>query len=263
MKSQYLKLFGFIALLLAVGLACSIVGNSAPASSQPPANEPTPTPVPQQQSQEEPTPIPLEPTAEPPQPAAEQYFTEEFDGDIENWSRLNVTGSKETNVDGLKLDIKDSRLVFDFNTKQLYTYLFYDPFEYENVAVEARVENRGSNDNNISLVCRYREDEGWYEFNIANSGLYNILYGFYKPDGSISYAFLADGGSNKIKSGKDVNVYKISCRDRKLSLYINNTETRVVEDNNYVLRKGKVGISVSSFDQLPVKVEFDWVTISE
>ncbi len=32
---------------------------------------------------------------------------------------------------------------------------------------------------------------------------------------------------------------------------------------NYVLRNGKVGISVSSFDQLPVKVEYDWVTISE
>ncbi len=82
----------------------------------------------------------------------------------------------------------DSRLVFDFDTKQLYTYLFYEPFEYENVALEARVENRGMNDNNISLICRYSEDEGWYEFNIANSGLYNILYGFYKSDGDINYA---------------------------------------------------------------------------
>lgn len=262
MKSQYLKLFGFVALLLAVGLACSVFGNGAPAVSQPPTNEPPPTPVPQQ-PQEEPTSVVIEPTAEPPQPAAEEYFTEEFDTDIANWSRLNVTGATETNVDGLKLDVKDSRLVFNFDTKYLYVYLFYDPFEYENVTVEIRVENRGVNANNISLLCRYREDEGWYEFNIANSGLYNILYGFYKPDGSVGYSRIADGGSNKIKIGKDINLYKISCRDRKLSLYINNTETRVIEDNKHVLRKGKVGISVSAFDQLPVKVEFDWVKISE
>jgi hypothetical protein len=46
-------------------------------------------------------------------------------------------------------------------------------------------------------------------------------------------------------------------------LYINGTETRVFEDNQYVLRKGKIGISASSFDQLPVIVEYDWVKISE
>lgn len=261
MKSQYRMLFAFVALLLVVGLACSFLtgpGTTEAPPNEPPANEaPPPTEAPQQES----SPAPTEPPVQ--EPSAEQYFTEEFDGDISNWSRLDVTGSTETNVDGLTLETKDSHLVFDFDTKQLYTYLFYDPFEYENVAVEARVENRGMNDNNISLICRYSEDEGWYEFNVANSGLYNILYGFYQADGNINYARIADGGSNKIKSGKDVNVYKIVCNDRKLTLYINGTETRTLEDNQHVLRNGKIGISVSSFNQLPVKVEYDWVKVSE
>jgi hypothetical protein len=226
----------------------------------PPAEEPPATEAPTQPQVEEPSPAPTEP---PVQSSAQEFFTEEFDGDISNWSQLNVTGSTETNVNGLNLEVKDSRLVFDFSTKQLYTYLFYDPFEYENVTVESRVENRGMNDNNISLICRYSEDEGWYEFNVFNSGLYNILYGFYKADGSINYARIADGGSTKIKAGKEVNVYKIICNGRQLSLYINGTETRVVEDNQYALRKGKIGIGASSFNQLPIKVEYDWVTISE
>src|SRR5512145_2742098 len=119
------------------------------------------------------------------------------------------------------------------------------------------------NDNNITLICRYREDEGWYEFNVFNSGLYNILYGYYEKDGNINYARIADGGSTKIKAGKEINTYKIICNDRKLALYINGTETRVVEDNQHVLRKGKIGIGVSSFNQLPIKVEFEWVKISE
>jgi hypothetical protein len=260
-------LFAFVALLLAVGLACSFLAGpaatEAPANQEPPATEAQVQP--QEQIQEQPTeaPVATEAPVEQPSSSGEQYFTEEFDNDISNWSRLNVTGSTETNVDGLKLEVNDSRLVFDFDTKQLYTYLFYDPFEYENVSLEVNAENRGMNDNSISLICRYSEDEGWYEFNVANSGLYNILYGFYQADGNIGYSRIADGGSNKIKSGKEVNTYKITCNDRKLALYINGTETRVIEDNQHVLRKGKIGISVSSFNQLPVKVEFDWVKVSE
>jgi hypothetical protein len=258
MKSQYRMLSAFVALLLAVGLACSFLTGPT-ATEAPPAVE-APTELPQVQPTEPPV-AATEPPVE--QPSAEQFFTDEFDGGIENWSRLNVLGTDETNESGLTLETKDSRLVFDFDTKYLYTYLFYNPFEYENVALEARVENRGMNKNNISLVCRYSEDEGWYEFNIGNDGLYDILYGFYEPDGDIGYSRIADGGSNKIKSGKEVNLYKIVCKDRKLSLYINGTETRVVEDNQYVLRKGKIGISVSSFDQLPIKVEYDWIKVSE
>jgi hypothetical protein len=259
MKSQYRPLFAFAALLLFVSLAC-FGGGTTPATP-PPATEPPATEAPTQPQVEEPSPAPTEPPVQ--EPSAEEFFTEEFDNDIANWSRLNVTGSTETNVDGLKLEVDDSRLVFDFDTKQLYTYLFYDPFEYENVALEVNAENRGMNDNSVSLICRYSEDDGWYEFNVANSGLYNILYGFYQADGNIGYSRIADGGSNKIKSGKEVNTYKITCNDRKLALYINGTETRVIEDNQHVLRKGKIGISVSSFNQLPVKVEFDWVKVSE
>jgi hypothetical protein len=266
MRPQYRQLSVFAALLLAVALGCRFFGNPTP--TEPPVNVASPAAEAPQQPQGEPTEPPAAteaPATEPPvqQSSAEQYFTEEFDTDISNWSRLNVTGSKETNVDGLKLEVSDSHLVFDFSTKQLYVYLFYDPFEYDNVAVEARAENRGMNDNNISLICRYSEGEGWYEFNVFNSGLYNILYGFYKADGSINYARIADGGSNKIKAGKEVNTYKVTCNDRKLALYINGTETRVVEDNQYALRKGKVGIGVSSFNQLPIKVEYDWVKISQ
>jgi hypothetical protein len=262
MKSQYRMLFAFVALLLVVSLACRF--GSSPTPTQAPANEEPPVvEVPEEpQATEEPVVVATEPPVEEPSSSAEQFFTEEFDGGFSDWERYDVLGAKETNSDGLTLEVDNSRLVFDFTTKYLYTYLYYQPFEYDNVAVEARVENRGTNNNNISLVCRY-SDEGWYEFNIANNGLYNILYGFVAADGDIGYGRLADGGSNKIKSGKDVNTYKIICKDRQLSLYINGIETRVIEDNNYVLRDGKVGISVSSFKDLPVKVEYDWVTISE
>jgi hypothetical protein len=44
---------------------------------------------------------------------------------------------------------------------------------------------------------------------------------------------------------------------------INGVETRTYTDNQFVLRDGQVGIGLSSFRDVPVKVEFDWVKISQ
>jgi hypothetical protein len=245
------RFFAFIVLIAIVGLACG--GGTSP--TQAPAVNP-PTAEPQQ-----PDP-PTEPPAQPSSPSGEDFFTEEFEGSIDNWSVFTVADSDETNESALSLETDGGYLIFDIPTKYLYTYVIYEGYVYDDVSVEARVDNRGTNNNNISLLCRY-SDEGWYEFNIANNGLYDILFGFENADGTIGYQRLADGGSNKIKSGKDVNEYKIICKGRRLSLYINGTETRVLEENQHVLRDGKIGISASSFNDPTAKVEFDWVNISQ
>ncbi len=256
MFARTLKPFVFLFVLMTViSLAC-LGGGSTPAPAEP-AQPAAPTQPPQPTEPAEPTQPP-----QPTEPAAQEFFTEEFDGDNSNWTYFTIKGSNEANEAGLNLETKDGYLVFDISSKYLYVYVTYDPFTYKDVAVEARVENRGTNNNNISLICRY-SDEGWYEFNVANNGLYNILAATYNAAGDVVYSRLADGGSNKIKSGKDINTYKIICKERTLSLYINGFETRVYTDNNFVLRDGKVGISASSFNDLPVKVEVDWITISQ
>jgi hypothetical protein len=252
-----LKPFVFLFVLMTlVSLAC-LGGGETPAPTEAPAQPAEPAQPAQPAQPAEPT-----PTEEPPAPVAQEFFTEEFDGDNSNWTYFTIKGSNEANESGLSLETEDGYMVFDVTSKYLYTYVTYDPYEYRDVAVETFVENRGTNNNNISLFCRY-SDEGWYEFNIANNGLYNILAATYNAAGDVVYNKMADGGSNKIKSGKDVNTYKIICKERTLSLYINGFETRVHTDNQFVLRDGKVGISVSSFNDLPVKVEVDWITISQ
>ncbi len=266
MTAKALKPFLFILVIMAVvSLAC--LGGAGT-----PAPEPTPVIIeatPQQVEQPAQPVITEEPvqTEEPvpteePAPAAQDFFTEEFEGDISNWSYFNILGSNETNESALTLETDGGYLVFDIPTKQLYTYVMYDPYDYKNVAIELRAENRGANNNAISMVCRY-SDEGWYEINIQNSGLYNILAATYNASGEVVYSRIADGGSNKIKVGKDINEYKMICKERTITLYINGYETRTIDDNKYVLRDGQIGFSVSSFSDPTVKVEVDWVTISE
>jgi hypothetical protein len=108
------------------------------------------------------------------------------------------------------------------------------------------------------LICRYSDDLGWYEFNIANNGTYTILW--YDNVSLKDYKLLFSGGSNLIKMGKDVNEYTAICNKDKLTLGINGVEVRTVTDKS--LKEGLTGISVSSFDVLPIIAEFDYFGVS-
>jgi hypothetical protein len=245
--------FLFVGILLIAGLACKTLTPSAetppPVATMPPV-EVLPT--------EPPALPPAEVPTEPPVQPAEQYFTENFDSEPAHWYQQVELNSKEGDMSQASVTVEDGYLSFDLG-KWLIAYMFYDGAEYENVRVDVNVDNRGTNVNNVLLVCRI-SDEGHYLVNIANSGLF-AMYA-YKGENQ-TYQRISNGGSTKIKSGKAVNEYSLVCRDRTIIIYINGTEARRYTDNDYVFRKGGVGIGVASEDQLPVRLEFDWVKISE
>ena len=254
-----------IVVLLFFVSACgaqAVATEPAPTSTPPPTNTPVPSPT----ATLSPTPTPVPPT---PTPEFEQYYTEEFENDLKYWPTFIVDGSgyggaliaKEA-PDKVTLTAEDGFFKFDIEKTWQWAYSTYDPFEYEDVRLDVRVENQGTNNNNISLICRYTVDVGWYEFNIANNGLYWILYAKVRPeDGYVSYTLISEGGSNKIKQGLDTNEYTAICQGDTLTLYINDNLTKETKDNK--LMSGKVGISVSAFAHLPTKVYFDWVKISQ
>ncbi|MDL1912295.1 DUF1080 domain-containing protein [Chloroflexi bacterium CFX6] len=256
-------LFLLTAFLLVVGLACGLSGGGdTPAPTQPQVQPQ------QEEPQVEPTQPP--PPTEPPaptateEPAPSMFFTDEFDSDLSSdWSLFTVTGSDKADPDKLTLGVENGRLVWDFDSEYLYAYLFYGGFDYEDVRLEVRADNLGRNNNSVSLICRYDPDIGWYEFNVTNGGLYDILYAEVTSKGTISYNTITNGGSNAIKQGKDVNEYAIECSGNQLTLYINGDEVNSIAERKYSLRRGQVGISVSSFNVLPILIEMDWVKVSE
>jgi len=157
---------------------------------------------------------------------------------------------------------EDERLVFNLESEGQWPYATYNAFEYEDVRIDVVAENRGVNNNNVSLICRHT-DAGWYEFNIANNGLYWVYYAEMLDNGKIVYHELNNGGSNKIKMGKEQNEYSIICQGTNLSLYINGNETKSFSESRFAIRSGKIGVGVASFATLPVNVEIHSVTISQ
>jgi hypothetical protein len=253
MKSRHRMLFACIILLVAISCVCNS-SSLTPSASSPATSGPAATSAPAQGQTS---------TQAPAQ--NQQFFTEEFDGPLSSaWSTLTVTGSDTADASKVTVAPQNGKLVWDFKSKNVYYYLFYQGASpYTDVKVEVRADNRGVNNNNISLVCRYDPKVGWYEFNIANSGLYEILYAEVTASGKIGYSRITNGGSNNIKQGKDVNEYSITCAGQKLSLTINGIEVKTISEKKFALREGGVGVSVSAFDYLPVLIEMDWLKISQ
>jgi hypothetical protein len=230
----------------------------SPQSAAPVVNTPVFTETPA------PTAIPptmAPPTAVPTATAIPKFFAEEFDDAFnrEDWSLFLTHGDPAK----LNLEPAGGMLVFNITGRGVWAYLTYDRQTYDNVRLDAVVENRGDNQNNISLLCRYDEQAGWYEFNVGNDGLYSILYGRSTTENKLSYGTIYEGGSNNIKQGTAVNEYSIICKDSTLSLFINGVETRTLQETRFGLREGKVAISASSFQRYPVVLAYDRVTISE
>lgn len=262
MKSQYRMLFIFIALLLVVSLACGGGGNVVPTT--PPTNVPAPTNEVAPPTANVPD---VQPTQEQqqPEPSNQQFFTEEFDAPLSSsWFSYIITGSDKSDPDKVTVEPENGKLVWDFDSEEVYYYLFYEGFSYTDVKVEARADNRGKNNNNVSLICRYDPEVGWYEFSIANNGLYWIYYAEIASDGDFGgYSLITNGGSNDIKQGKDTNEYSITCSGEKLTLTINGEEVTTITERKYGLSEGGVGVNVSSLNVLPILVDMEWFKVSE
>jgi len=251
-------IFFFTALILIVGLACS--GGSVPPTQAPPPTQPVqmiPTQPPPPTEVPPTEPPATEVATEPPAPQSQQFFTEEFDQDP-GWDYFLTFGDK----DKITTEFKNSLMVFDLEDTGIYAYYLYDQNTYDNVRLDMRAENRGKNNNNVSLICRASTD-GWYEFSTEGGGLWYLYAVTVNSANEAVYKRIANGGAQPLKQGKEVNDYGMICQDNEITLIINDKEIKKVEEKDYAFRDGQVGFNISSLNVYPIVVEVDWFKISE
>ena len=257
--------FFMTALILLVGLACSAISGGGTTPTQAPPATQTQEPVQviptATEAVQEPEPTEAPATEAPPAteaaPAASEFFTEEFDSEdaLANWESFSL-GSGEDNK--LVIQQEDDHLLFDLGDEDLYVYYVYTPYEYDDVSIKLNAENRGRNNNNVSLVCRMNsEGTQWYEFSVESGGLWYL----YAVDDK--YNIIANGGTNALKQGREVNEYAMTCEGDEITLSINDEEIRSVTDNTYGYNTGLVGFNISSLNVLPITVEINWFEISQ
>lgn len=185
--------------------------------------------------------------------SGQEYFSYDIDHDINEWDHFLTNGDPS----GVITDLNNGKLKITINSLDTNAYYIYNNLETEDVRLDIRVANVGTNNNNVSLICRHSA-LGWYEFNIASDGLYWIYQ--YDPTLSDPYKQLWNGDSSSINLGKEENEYTAICNGDQLSLFINGNEGINITDQT--LTSGGIGFSVSSHNVTPIVIEIDNFTVS-
>ena len=213
-----------------------------------------------------PTPVPATLTPEPtftPEPTLTptplpRYFSTQFDSSLAGWSILQA--GNETLPD-ISTDNGTLRLQMDNSYVWLYT--LYGAQDYADVYIETEFINSALSPASAGLICRYSETDGWLEYNVSTDGTYNVLFGRWLSVGIVDYLPITDGTSREIKQSGEPQQIGLTCSGTVLQLYINGSIIRNVDVSSYELGAGKVGLAASSYENVPVVVVFNRVTISE
>jgi hypothetical protein len=187
------------------------------------------------------------------------FYLEEFQGDMDGWDYFLVTNEQNA---GDKVEVYPSEggLWVKMDVRYTDVYLLNTQFDYEDVRMEFETENMGRNNNSISMICRYTDNAGWYFFLISNSGVVGIYRAELKNN-KVNYVTIIQGGSEYVVMGKGTNTYAVTCKGEELSLEINGHLWRTAKDDKFP--DGKIGISISAFNVLPIEVVIKWLDISK
>jgi len=187
-----------------------------------------------------------------------RLFTDEFNASLAGWVILQAGSEAVPSVKN-----ENSNLILQMDAPYTWTYAVYGAQEYEDIRIDAQFINQAGSPASIGLICRYSEEDGWFEFNISTDGTYNLLYGKWLATGVADYLPITSAGSGAIQPSGVPQEIGLVCSGTTLSFFINQTLIRNMDVSRYELTAGKVGITVSSFENAPVVAAFDWVKVSE
>jgi len=240
-------------LILTTACASPLGDIPATASLTPsPTSTLLPTPIPATAT---PTPLPtlaLSPTPFP------RFFTEEFDSSLAGWTILQAGNEGTPSINN-----ENSHLILQMDFPFTWLYALYGVQEYSNIRIDVQFENRALTPAGAGLICRYSDDAGWFEYNVLTDGSYNVLYGRWLSVGIAEYLPIMDGVFKEIQPSGAIQKIGLICSDATLSLFINETLIRRADVSRYELTEGQVGVAASSYENTPIVIGIDSVTISE
>lgn len=192
------------------------------------------------------------PTAAP----APRTFQDDFQGDLGQWSFLQVDNGSTAPDPRLSAGY----LRFDLTASNQWLYALYTPHAYADVRVDASLAFGGA-DSAAGVVCRYDQHKGWYEFNVYPDQTYVLLYGQWLAGGVARYTPLFRASSEKIQP--DANEVGLLCRGNILTPFINGVQLRQRVETTFGLTSGQVGLAAASFETAPISILVDWVKVAE
>ena len=239
-------------LILITITACQPAATPTPVAPLLPTATFSPTPIPATATLA-PTPTP-EFTATP----FPRLFTDEFDSSLAGWAILQAGSDTAPNI-----KTENSNLILQMDSPYTWVYALYGAQDYDSIRIDTQFINQAGSPASIGLICRYSDTDGWFEYNVATDGTYNVLYGKWLSSGIADYLPILSASSGAIQPSGASQEIGLICSGTTLSLLVNQNIIRSIDVSHYELAQGKIGVTASSFENAPVVAAFNWVKVSE
>ncbi len=248
------------------GLYAMNNGRSAPtAPTEQPTRRPTRTPA---EPTEAPTRTPDEPTEQPtrrptrtPSPSrtpeglvAEVLFEDTFDENVNGWDVVSDDNAAREFRAG----------IFAIQVSKPVWFAWSNPVtdDMTDVHIAVEVRNTGDNDPAFGVICSYLNSDAFYFMGFGDDGFYAIA----RIEGDDFILLTSDENtwirSDQIEQFKDSYQLEGSCAaDGTLTLVVDGVIIDQVQDSD-PYGAGDIGLFVQSFDNVPVEVEFDDLTVT-
>ena len=256
------------AALLAAGLACNAVSGLTSGGETTATPRPTRTPETDPTEAEEPTEAPEEATPRPtrtPRPTAEDPPTEavEIDGGVLFADDFSDPGSGwgEAEDETALREYRDGAYVIEILDTGWLIWANPHAGPLSNTHTTAIVTNVGAaQDAAFGLICHYADDSAFYYFGAGADGYYAIV----RAEGDDDVFLTSDEGLWEFSEDIEVNageyvIEAICAADGTLTLIVNGIEIASVQDDVYT--EGDVGVFALSFEEIPVEVHFDDLSV--
>ena len=124
-----------------------------------------------------------------------------------------------------------------------------------NVRVEVDANKvAGSDDNDFGVMCRYQDNNNFYQFFVSSDGYVGILKMVEGSSQNISGGQLIDHPA--VNMGNTRNQIRADCLGDTLTMYVNGQKVLTAQDTTFI-SGGDVGVFAGTYDEPGTDIHFD------
>lgn len=189
-----------------------------------------------------------------------EYYTDIMEFDLLHSDFFTYQVLKGS-LNSIQIEVDELAMWFEVSSPNTSIAFFRNDLVYEEVNISAKVlmeDTQGY----VKLICQHDPAIGWYEFNIALDGTYNIKAAVIE-NSQVSYTMLYSGETSKTYKNGHENEFLANCSPDELHFDFNGSKGWALDVPDTVphIPRGQVGFGVESAGGLPVRIGFDEITV--
>jgi hypothetical protein len=174
-------------------------------------------------------------------------FQDDFSSDVSGWPKIRAEEGITDYENGV------FRILVNQENQDFFGVPDLSPQKDVRIEVDA-IKVGGSDDNDFGILCRYQDNNNYYQFLISSDGYVGILK---VVDGSLQNIASENLVENPaVNTGNAQNHIRADCIGETLTLYVNGQQVATAQDIAFT-GSGKVGVFAGTYDIPGTDIRFD------